>query len=743
MDFWRAVGILNNRKWLIVLSVIAATSLTWGATRLIGAKWVAEVRFMALGASPMPSVQQKGSSSDSDNANQDNKGSQRDIDRKQLAQIDALMKSPDVVRAAIKTMGGRPNLPDDMLNSIELTTVGPGLYQMQYTDTSPARALVVANAMAKAFVDQYQNMRTDQVQRTTDQLQGLYNTARDHADTVRKQFDTYRSEKQLQGGRYENAIEGAAHSYSEANLKITDLRQKLADSQAQLTAKTREYNVLPRETIKPGAPVPNLMIGEFRKELYSAQKEYNTLSNRYTADHPGVKKAKADVDRLTAAIDNELKHPITGPDIKEPNPDRVTLWHDLVRLKGEVAGYSAQMSAASAYAGNAKADLDKYKTVDLPMTTMAQELQRAGEMRDALQQRLTASQLQLDAAKNNKPITVIADVSNEFNPPMNATKGRTIKLIVLAFLGALIGTCAIVVALDSVDRRLKTVGQADLALPARIIAAIPQPMGNVSYSNLARATEINPSSLHSEAYRFLGLHLLSPRGPKVRSLMVLSAKAEQGSTTTVTNLAITLAQAGKRVILVDGNMRTAELHQVFETPNEFGFTDLLRDPSEANVENALRPTGVANLQIITSGPLTDNAWQLFRSDNLIELSRMLHERADFVLYDTPSALIFTDALNLAPVVDAAFLCVRALEPLTGAEQRVVELLEQNNVTVLGSVLNDVPASVVEGFHNYQHYYGGPASNMPAITARTEAAMRPMIEMPKSSNGGGVGKNGLS
>ncbi|HEX5323960.1 MAG TPA: hypothetical protein VFW40_09250, partial [Capsulimonadaceae bacterium] len=99
-----------------------------------------------------------------------------------------------------------------------------------------------------------------------------------------------------------------------------------------------------------------------------------------------------------------------------------------------------------------------------------------------------------------------------------------------------------------------------------------------------------------------------------------------------------------------------------------------------------------------------NAWQLFRSQNLLELSCRLHDLADYVLYDTPSSLMFTDALNLAPVVDSAILCVRALEPLTGTEERLIELLERANVTVLGSVLSDVPTEVLEGFENYEHYY---------------------------------------
>src|SRR6185437_16230124 len=98
-----------------------------------------------------------------------------------------------------------------------------------------------------------------------------------------------------------------------------------------------------------------------------------------------------------------------------------------------------------------------------------------------------------------------------------------------------------------------------------------------------------------------------------------------------------------------------------------------------------------------SGMKPENPWEVFRSDSIRSVSDYLHELADFVLYDTPSTLVFTDALNLAPVVDAAFLCVRAQEPLTGTEEGLVKLLEQSNVKVLGCVINDVPASIDTGY----------------------------------------------
>jgi capsular exopolysaccharide synthesis family protein len=740
MDFWRAVGILNHRKWLIILSVIVATGLTYAATRLTGAKWVAQVRLMAVGNSPLTSLQTKGGGEA--DAFVPEKGSQRDIDRKQMAAIEVVMKSPNVAYGARDILKARSagDLPKGVLDRIEIKQDGPGVYVMQYSDTSPDRATKVANAFAEAFINRFKEMRTEQAQNTVDLLQGQVTLAEANLAAVRQRYDRFRDERSLIG-QPATEVEAVAQRVLTANQRLDDVKQRYADAQAQLSAKRRELATLSPTIKVPGKPIQNQMIPELRKEQNTAQKEYSRLSARYTAEHPLVKKAKSDLEEVNRQLDKEMKSPMVGPATVEPNPDYTLVTREVNRLKAEAAGLSASLGAMSSALGAAQGEMNRYKGVDTRIATLASELQQATDARNSTVTRRDLAQIKLDEAKSaQQPITIAALVSDDVNPPMNASEGRTQKLLVLAFLGALLGTSAVVVALDSVDRRLKTVGQAELALPARVIAAIPQPTGAVSYSGLARATELQPSSLHSEAYRFLGLHLLSPRGPRIRSLMVLSAKAEQGSTTTVTNLAITLAQAGKKVILVDANVRTAELHQVFETPNELGFTDLLQNPSNSLLEQALQPTSVANLQIITSGPMTNNAWQLFRSENLIEVSRKLHERADFVLYDTPSALIFTDALNLAPVVDAAFLCVRALEPLTGAEQRVVELLEQNNVSVLGSVLNDVPTAVVEGYHNYQHYYGGPGAGTPAIAART-GSLQPMIEMPGTDRPGR--KNGAS
>ena len=183
----------------------------------------------------------------------------------------------------------------------------------------------------------------------------------------------------------------------------------------------------------------------------------------------------------------------------------------------------------------------------------------------------------------------------------------------------------------------------------------------------------------------------------MRSLLTISARPGQGSTNTIANLGITLAQSGHRVILVDANTRNPQLHEIFEIPNDFGLTNALESPDIFAIKRALRPTSVPNLWVMPSGPASGNPWELFSSQRLAEVGKFLLERADYVLYDAPPATTFTDTLNLATVADAALLSVRALEPLTGEEARLVERFEQAGTHVMGSVLSHVPLSLLESY----------------------------------------------
>jgi capsular exopolysaccharide synthesis family protein len=207
----------------------------------------------------------------------------------------------------------------------------------------------------------------------------------------------------------------------------------------------------------------------------------------------------------------------------------------------------------------------------------------------------------------------------------------------------------------------------------------------------------------------------------VRVLMMATAKPGQGATTTLSNLAATLAQGNRRVILVDADLRRPMLHTIFEVSNEIGLTTVLAEGLP--VERALQSTAIPNLAILPAGPACDNPWALLRSTSMEGLVRRLRQMADFVLIDTPSAAAFADAFNVAPLVDGAFMVVRNRHTPTGIEMKIKQMFEEAGVKVFGAVFNDVPLNNVESCRYHTEYYGKKralgAGATPALPAARE------------------------
>ncbi|MHB1189559.1 MAG: tyrosine-protein kinase family protein, partial [Armatimonadota bacterium] len=176
----------------------------------------------------------------------------------------------------------------------------------------------------------------------------------------------------------------------------------------------------------------------------------------------------------------------------------------------------------------------------------------------------------------------------------------------------------------------------------------------------------------------------------------------QGGTNTVANLAISLAQDGKRVVVVDADMRRPSLHRIFKAENGIGLANVLAN--EVDIDEVLRATEVDNLLFVPAGPPPSNPSELLGSGRMRGVTQWLAEHADFVLFDTPSAVAFTDAVVLSRVVDGVLLVVRAQQVPRGAELQVRNLLNKANANILGVVLNDVQPEMVDSCYYHSHYY---------------------------------------
>jgi capsular exopolysaccharide synthesis family protein len=211
-------------------------------------------------------------------------------------------------------------------------------------------------------------------------------------------------------------------------------------------------------------------------------------------------------------------------------------------------------------------------------------------------------------------------------------------------------------------------------------------------------TVSDPRSPISEAYRTLRTNLdFASLDQALKTLVVTSAGVGEGKSTTLANLAVVSAQAGRKVILVDADLRRPTLHQIFGLDNERGLTTVVMDDS-ALASPPLQNTGVEGLGVLTSGPLPPNPADLMGSQRMDQVIAALAEQADQVLFDTPPVVAVTDAAVLATKVDGVLLVVSAGKTRRDYARTAVQRLEQINARLVGTVLTNVQTGV--GFQGY-------------------------------------------
>ncbi len=223
-------------------------------------------------------------------------------------------------------------------------------------------------------------------------------------------------------------------------------------------------------------------------------------------------------------------------------------------------------------------------------------------------------------------------------------------------------------------------------------------------------THFDPRSPVSEAYRTLRTNLqFSKIEGSIKAILVTSSGPKEGKSTSIANLAITLAQMGSKVVLVDTDLRRPVIHSIFSEEKEDGLTNYMM--GQLSLEKTIKKTFIDNLNIITSGVLPPNPSELLGSTKMEELVSILKEKFDMVLFDSPPVIAVTDAAVLSTKVDCVFLVISSGQTNREAIIRATTLLENVKSRLLGAVLNNVDyeSNYGSSYYYYYHYYYGSQS----------------------------------
>lgn len=188
----------------------------------------------------------------------------------------------------------------------------------------------------------------------------------------------------------------------------------------------------------------------------------------------------------------------------------------------------------------------------------------------------------------------------------------------------------------------------------------------------------------------------------LKSLMLTSAESGEGKSLTSANLAVVMAQAGARVILVDADLRKPRQHRIFDVPRQPGLAEAVR--SGVFTPDLLQPVaGLPNLRVLTAGETVPNPADVLGSQRTRDLVEQLRREADILIFDTPPLLAVTDAQVVGQLVDGALLVINSQKTGAGAIHRALESLLQINIPVMGAVLNRLSGSGRSYYYYYQYY----------------------------------------
>jgi len=216
-----------------------------------------------------------------------------------------------------------------------------------------------------------------------------------------------------------------------------------------------------------------------------------------------------------------------------------------------------------------------------------------------------------------------------------------------------------------------------------------------------------PDSVAAEAYRALRTSIQFASIDKdIKTLVITSTSPAEGKTSVVINLGVVIAQAGKRVLLVDGDLRNPSLHKNFELNNEQGLSTMFLNNEVADMDKYIIQYSINNLFILPSGSPPPNPSELLASEKMKQFLVLAEEKYDFIILDTPPLLPVTDAAILAKICDGTVLLVRSGKAVIQATHRVKTILHNLKINVLGVVITDVDQRKEHYYYyDYKYAYG--------------------------------------
>jgi len=619
----------------------------------------------------------------------------------------------------------REGLIDGFLRRLSVRPVRlTRLVDVAFAARDPKLAADCVNDLAAAFIDLNIDMKYAATEQATTFLSGQIKEL---------QSEIEQKGKQLQGFEAQANIVALSDTETTVIDRLGQLNQALTDVQIERLRKEAIWNGL--KNIGPDyvpEAINNLLIQRLREEYVRLKREYQKMEERYQPDYPELQRTKVEMESARKSLDDETQNLVKGA------------YSEYQTALGKERSLEAEFNQQ-------KDEAFKMNSSAVLYNGLKVEIQNKKTLLDSLLRR--ESETGVEARLKGLRTSNIRVVDRARVPvrPSSPNKKRNLILALLLGLGGGVGLAFLFDFLDNsvktsedveryaglptlgvvpkfsleganksyyYGRRLKgrkapallEAGAAaeTAAAPAEGAATSEPFVAAVEASEHPGTIELVPhffpNSRLAESYRSIRTALLlSSADNPVKTVAVTSAMPGEGKTVSAANLAVTLAQSGKTVLVVDADLRRPRQHRIFGVKNTFGLTTYLTD--SVPVKDVIKSTDIPNLFLVNAGPVPPNPAELLGSDKMSRFIKMMSEEADFVIFDLPPMLEISDALVLGAKVDGMVLVVHGDKTSREALKKARERLDLLKVRTLGVIINNVTVPSHGAYYkDYYHRY---------------------------------------
>jgi polysaccharide chain length determinant protein (PEP-CTERM system associated) len=592
------------------------------------------------------------------------------------------------------------------------------IIEIKYRAPSPREAAHIANAYANQYYQRDLELSRGEISEVRQFLKEQLVNIQDALELSEEQLRQFKEQEKVaalseetealvkQLAEFEGMYNEAATSRDASQKRLDYLRGELAKTRSTMVDDITQ--------------ISSPLIQELRQEISNLEAiRAGFIAKGYDENFDKMVEIQSQIEKTKTKMKEEASK-LVSRDLAPENP--LVYSQDLVdrilSLQIEVSSLNAKAQALNDVVREYEAKLQSLPEKSLQLA----RLERAAKVNENiyLMMREKYEEARITEAGQMGMVRVI-DRAKEPLYPIRPKKKLNLILGAIIGLGLGIGITLLV---DYLDDSLKSIEDIERYTGLRVLGSIPEIKTDekkkvhrkrsaahqeqeVQKIASRMVTHFEPKSPVSEAYRTFRTNIQFARFEKPpRTLLVTSAGPGEGKSTSVANLAITMAQMGTRTLLVDADLRRPVLHSIFEQRKDLGLTNVLL--GNMSLEEAIHELQVPNLSLLCCGTLPPNPSELLGSEAMRILIERLKETYDVILFDSPPVVAVTDAAVLSTQIDGTILIVSSGETTRNAENRAKTLLNNVQAQILGAVLNNVRVEGRYGsyyYYYYYHYYG--------------------------------------